>query len=253
MSAVNKPIIQLVATKDLDENTLGELFEFSDRFSSRKRHRFSTQLVKDEYVFLVRGSITQHLVAFGTLSISKVEHEGEKAIIIYTGSGMISPAFRKHGIIQRVGFNAFLNQRLRHPFKKIYWMMTASTLNSYLLMVRNFEVSYPKTRVEWPGREKSYVQQVLSQIGAKWNPDTGVVERGGLSFYREGQVGHRDINSSDEDIAFYAQANPGQAEGDTLVCLTPLNFKNFLRVARRQLFRTGKKKATVVELNGLSE
>ncbi len=88
-------------------------------------------------------------------------------------------------------------------------MMTSSTLNSYLLMVRNFAESYPRAGLHWPMREKAYVEQVLTRLGSMWNPETGVIGRGGLSFYREGQVDHTVKDSSDPDIAFYAQANPG--------------------------------------------
>lgn len=243
MGDINKPKIELFPTGDLDDPARMELFEFCDRFSSRHRDRFLSALEKDDTVFTVRGNVTGHLVGFGTLSIIPVEHGGKRATVIYTGWAMISPEFRKHGIIQRVGFNAFLQERLKSPFRRIYWMMTSSTLNSYLLMVRNFVVSYPREGLDWPPLEKAYVQQVLDRMGARWNPDTGVVERGGLSFYREGQVDATARDSSDPDIAFYARTNPSQAQGDTLVCLAPLTAQNFARVTKRRLLGSGRKKA----------
>jgi predicted GNAT family acetyltransferase len=120
------------------------VFEFCDRFSSRHRHRFEAQLAKDETVFLVRGSVTGHLVGFGTLTVNDVAYLDEKATIIYVGWTMISPEFRKHGITQRLGFNAFLKERLKHPLRNACWMMTLSTPNSYLVLVRNFRDSYPQ-------------------------------------------------------------------------------------------------------------
>jgi hypothetical protein len=242
-----KPVIELVATADLDEDARLELFEFCDRFSSRHRHRFAAQLSKDQTVFMVRGNITRHLVGFGTMTVLDVEYEDSKATIIYTGWTMISPEFRKHGITQRVGFKAYVMQRLKHPLRDIYWMMTSSTLNSYLLIVRNFSDSYPKANRPWQPREIAYVEQVLAHLGVAWNPQTGVIDRAGLSFYREGQVGHDALDSADPDIAFYAQANPGQAEGDTLVCLAPPNFRNFAHIAKRQIFR--RKKNLIAEEN----
>ena len=241
MSARNRPVVELVATAALDEAARAELFEFCDRFSSRHRHRFEAQLAKDETVFRVRGSSTGHLVGFGTLSVIDVEHQGDKAIVIYVGWTMISPEFRKHGITQRLGFRAFLQQRLRHPGRNIYWMITSSTLNSYLVVVRNFRDSYPQAGRHWPARESAYVEQVLARIGAEWDPQSGVIGRGGVSFYREGRVDQDNVDSSDPDIAFYMQANPGQAQGDSLVCLAPLTLQNFLYIARRQL-RKGRSK-----------
>lgn len=236
-AAANKPVVQLVATAALDAAARAELFEFCDRFSSRHRDRFEAQLAKDETVFLVRASITGHLVGFGTVTVHPVRHQGRAATVIYTGWTMISPEFRRHGIIQRVGFAEFLRQRLKHPLRPIYWMMTSSTLNSYLVMARNFHDSYPRAGRGLSDQERAYVEQVLQHNGTPWNPDTGVIERGGASFYREGRVDLGAVDTRDPDIAFYVQANPGQAKGDSLVCLAPLNLRNFVHIARRQLAR----------------
>lgn len=238
----NKPVVTLVATRDLDAAARAELFEFCDRFSSRHQHRFEAQLAKDETVFIVRGSATGHMVGFGTLTVNDVTWQDEKAIVIYVGWTMISPEFRKNGIPQRLGFNAFLKQRLKHPTRNIYWMMTSSTLNSYLVLVRNFRDSYPQAGRRFPPRESAYVEQVLERLGSQWDPATGVIARGGVSFYREGRVDKEDVNQSDPDIAFYITANPGQAEGDSLVCLAPLTLKNFAYIAQRQMQRGQKKR-----------
>lgn len=237
MTSANKPAVQLVATAALDAAARAELFEFCDRFSSRHRHRFEAQLAKDDTVFLVRARITGHLVGFGTLSVYEVQHQGETATVIYTGWTMISHEFRRHGVIQRVGFAEFLRQRLRHPRRSIYWMMTSSTLNSYLVMARNFHDSFPRAGRTLSARERDFVEQVLQRNGSAWNPATGVIERGGASFYREGRVDQGGVDASDPDIAFYIGANPGQADGDSLVCLAPLTLRNFMHIARRQLAR----------------
>ncbi|MFO1329143.1 MAG: hypothetical protein U1F56_17420 [Rubrivivax sp.] len=236
-AAANKPVVELVATAALDAPARAELFEFCDRFSSRHRDRFEAQLAKDEMVFRVRARITGHLVGFGTLTVHEVQHQGETATVIYTGWTMISHEFRRHGIIQRVGFTEFLRQRLRHPRRRIYWMMTSSTLNSYLVMARNFRDSYPRAGRPLSPRERAFVEQVLQRNGSVWNPDTGVIERGGASFYREGRVDQGAVDTRDPHIAFYVEANPGQAEGDSLVCLAPLTLRNFWFIARRQLAR----------------
>ena len=233
----NRPVVQQLATAALDDAARAELFEFCDRFSSRHRHRFEAQLAKDETVLLARARITGHLVGFGTMTIHEVQHQGETATVIYVGWTMISPEYRRHGIIERAGFAAFLRQRLRHPTRRIYCMMTSSTLNSYLAMARNFRDSYPRAGRELSPSERAFVEQVLERNGAVWNPITGVIERGGASFYREGRVDQGGVDTSDPDIAFYVSANPGQAQGDSLVCLAPMTLRNFWYVARRRLAR----------------
>ena len=104
--------------------------------------------------------------------------------------------------------------------------------------------SFPRAGRRFPPRESAYVEQVLERIGSQWNPATGVIARGGVSFYREGRVDKEDVNQSDPDIAFYITANPGQAEGDSLVCLAPLTLRNFAYIAKRQFLRGRKKKSS---------
>ena len=79
-------------------------------------------------------------------------------------------------------------------------------LNSYLAMARNFRDSYPRAGRPLSPRERAFVEQVLERNGAVWNPLTGVIERGGASFYREGRVDQGGVDTSDPDIAFYVSA-----------------------------------------------
>jgi hypothetical protein len=48
---------------------------------------------------------------------------------------------------------------------------------------------------------------------------------------------------ADADIRFFAQANPGHAEGDMLVCLCPLTLTNWLSVGRKALERRRRSRA----------
>lgn len=237
---VNEPTLDFHETKDLDRKSRLELFEFCDRYSSRRRSRFESQLEKEQLVFFVRGDRTEHLLGFGTASVLTVSHEDQLATILYTGWAMIDPAFRGKGIIQRAALRLFSQERLRHPSRPIYWLFTSSTLNSYLLAVRNFPICYPREGLAWPAREKAYVEQGLKSLGIEWDPSTGVVPRGGTSFYREGVIDASDRSSSDPDVAFYARTNPGQANGDTLVVFAPLDAAN-IRSAAWRMIRPRKK------------
>jgi hypothetical protein len=42
---------------------------------------------------------------------------------------------------------------------------------------------------------------------------------------------------ADPDICFFADANPGHAEGDMLLCLCPLDLTNWMSLARKALER----------------
>ncbi len=246
MARINQPRIRFDPRESLSEVDRDDLFEFLDRFSSRSRERFDAQLEREQQVFRVHGSRTGHLVGFGTLSILDVSWRGEPATLLSTGWAMLSPLFRGDAIIQRVGAKAWLEVRARRPTRRTYWLYTASTLNSYLLMANNFSEFWPRREAPWPERERAYLEQGLAQLGARWDHETGVIARAGSSSYREGRVTSADIDSADPHAAFYARANPGQAAGDTLPCLAPLTVRSVvgfgLRAATRGLRRSSRRR-----------
>lgn len=158
-------------------------------------------------------------MGFGTLTVHQLQHQGETATVIFTSWTTISHEYRRHGNIQRVGFAEILRQCLMHPLCSICWMMTSSALNAYLLMVHNFHASYPRQGRRLSSRECAFVKQVLDRDGSQWVPDTGVIERDGVSFLREGRVDQGKVDLCDPDIAFHVGANPRQSDGDSLMCL----------------------------------
>jgi hypothetical protein len=51
-----------------------------------------------------------------------------------------------------------------------------------------------------------------------------------------------DAELADPDIRFFAEANPGHAEGDMLLCLCPLDLKNWISVGRKARERRRRRK-----------
>lgn len=239
---VNRPQIEFVDVPDLTHEQRMQLFELCDRFSSRRRNRFEAQLDKEQIVFFVRGDRTEHLLGFGTASVFTVEYQGRPATVLYTGWAMLDPVARGHGVFQRVAVQIYAAQLRAHPLRPIYWLLLCSTLNSYMVATRTYKVCYPRADRPWPEREKALAEQALVEIGAMWDPETGVIARSGASFYREGQVDESHHETGDPDINFYARVNAGQAEGDTLVVLAPLDPSNMADAAWRFAAKTLRRK-----------
>ena len=244
--SVNRPTIEFAKVPELTHDQRMELFEFCDRFSSRRRVRFEAALDKEQVVFFVRGDRTEHLIGFGTASVFTVEHDGQAASVLYTGWAMLDPVGRGRGVFQRVALRMLLEERRAHPFRPMFWLLMSSTINSYLVAVHTYPITYPSHRYPWREREKAFAEQALAGIGATGDPDTGVVGRSGASFYREGRLDESHRDSDDPDIAFYAAANPGQADGDTLVVLAPLSASNLAsavwRYSKKMIRRRRKKR-----------
>ena len=67
-------------------------------------------------------------------------------------------------------------------------------------------------------------------------PARGVAVRSGRLRLRE-TAAPLASEAAEPDVAWFARANPGHAEGDMLICLCPLTLRNWLSVMRKMLAR----------------
>ncbi len=221
----------------LDTQARDEIWRFFSRFSTRERAVFDARLSASLEVFVGRLP-DGRLVAFGVVDLLVARWRCRPHGLIHTNWAVIDPALRGQNLIQRAGFRSFVKYRLRHPSMRLYWLFGASTYKSYLLLARNFRDYWPRRGHAWPERERALVHDVMARAGGPgWDPSAGVIRRQGVSRYHEGVVDDDPAALADPDVAFYAAANPGQAEGDTLLCICPLDLPNWLAIARRVVSR----------------
>src|SRR6185437_1304710 len=183
------------------------------------------------------------LVAFGAVDVIEVEHEGQTHALLYTHWAAYDPEVRGSNLTQHVGVRCFLRYRARHPLRPVYWLFTASTFHSYLLLVKNFASFWPRQGEAFPPREHAIVEAAMRALDdPSWDPASGVLRRKGASRYREGVVDddprvldHPVVGAA---VRFYRERNPGQVEGDSLVCVCPLSLSNWWSCARAALARS---------------
>ncbi len=236
----HKPRSRHVHPSELDAGEIEDLWAFVARFAAQDRAGWQRRLVTSHRV-LRWFTVHNQLAACAVVHILEVPWQGRVHALFYTGSTAIDPRWRGHNLIQRAGLQTFVHYRLTHPTTPTYWLFVAATIKSYLLMTRNLAECWPRRAAKWPQREAALVDAAMQQMGFDewWSAQTGILSAGPL--YREGQVssGHADLR--DPDIAFYAEMNPGQDQGDGLVCLAPLSLRNWsaivAKMARRGLGR----------------
>jgi hypothetical protein len=227
-----------VAGRDLTPRLRDEIWEFYSRFVERSRPRFEEGLAAMDEVFLTREGREGPLVGFGAARLFTVELEGRRYGMVYTGWGAVDPRHRGRNVVQRAGIHFLLGCWLRHPLVPLYWLYGASTYRSYRMMLRNFAECWPHPARPWPERELRLRELAMRRLAdPAWDPATGVIRRHGASRYREGVVADDPAALADPDVRFYASLNPGQAEGDTLVCLAAFSARGWLLALRRMAAR----------------
>jgi len=228
---------RFVSPRTLGASELTEIWRFYSQFVHREREPFLEKLRATEEVFLGRDA-QGTLRSFGAVQSYTVTWEGRSFGLLYTGWTAIDPAYRGRDVVQWAGLRCYLKYRARRPTDPVYWLFWASTYKGYLLMVRNFRDCWPRRDVPWPAREAGLVAQVMEQMGATgWDRERGIVRRFGASRYLDGSYANEPDALRDPHVRYYAQLNPDQHLGDSVVCLASLSLRNWARVLRRTLSR----------------
>lgn len=222
-----------VAPRSLTASQIDALWAFFQGYADYERPPWEQSLQAADEVFLSRDPQGE-LRACGAVTVYQVPWQGRTYGLFFTGLVAIDPAYRGSGVIQRAGLRSYLRCRLRHPWMPLYWYFAAASVQSYLLMSRNFRDYWPRDGRPWPARERALVEDLTPRIyGAAWDATAGVLR--GVIRYDEGAG--RDRAITDPDVRFYQACNPDRDQGEALICLASLSWRNWLSILGRQVRR----------------
>ena len=238
MARAPAPYIEILRTSALSPADWDGLWRLTDAFYVTDRGHAHDCIGLHQWIALVRAERGGEIVGTASISVHHMPFEGRTVSAIYTSHVLLRPEVRGRNLIQRIGLRMFLAERLRHPFRPIYWFFETFSYKSYLLLPRNFRAYWPRHDRPTPAREFALVDRLATRIyGADWRPTDGIVARSGRKRLRPTTAPLGVVRNSPE-LEFFARANPGHAEGDMLVCLCPLTAANWFNAARRAVART---------------
>lgn len=214
-----------------------ELAAFYRRFVDCPKPAFLAALRLADELYLLRNK-AEELVGFAALRTVETTVEERPAHVLYVLYIDLDPSVRGRGIIERIGLARYLSYRMRHPVGRTFVMFSASTVMSYLLMARNFATFWPTHDRPMPPAIAALLSNVAQTLGlAGWDPQAGVLHRHGVLRYREGVASAPLLPTADPRTRFYVARNPGQTQGDSLLCVFPVTVGNAAAVLVRVLPR----------------
>ena len=221
-----------------------EIWEFAQDFFDRPKTAYIDLLRGSDEICVLRGT-NNRIVGVATTQVTSLLHDGREHRVIYTPTALLDRSVRGKNLIQLMGFSRFSSERRRNPGAQLYWMFTAGTWTSYLLMTRNLAEFWPHPERETPPAQRELMVAAMEKLGqSDLAPDSQVVGRSTPCSYREGVVSEGPEHTANEDIAAYARLNPNQRDGDTLVCMSPLSMKNWASIAATSFKRVLRAKRT---------
>jgi hypothetical protein len=224
------------ATNSLTPSEWDEIWILTQEFFDVERGYAEAELRKRSRVALVR--MNGALLGMAAIDVYPETFRGKALTVISTTHVLLRENWRGRNLLQKLGFRTFLAERLRHPFRPIYWFFDTFSYKSYLLLPRNFRDFWPRHDQPTPEARAALIDQLAARTyGPAWRPSRGVVVRSGHKRMRETAAPLVLARDSDPNLEFFARSNPGHADGDMLVCLCPLTLSNWLTLARRALRR----------------
>jgi hypothetical protein len=221
--------VQRLMAGSLDERLVEALYRFHSRSVERSRESFVKGLLASDEVWVLRADDAIH--GFATLNTLTHEIDGEAHTVIYTRWAFVERSMRRKGFIHRVGVNAWLRQKARHPLRPVHWVFTASSIDSYVHMLRSAPLAFPSRHAPTPDLLSRLLDRTMVALGTEgWDPAAGVVRRSGEVCYLEGRTAR---DESDADALFYRSRNPRQDRGDSLGCIAPATGRALVKYTGR--------------------
>lgn len=227
--------IALRSSASLTPAELDEIWAVTDRYVETSREYFEAKLLALPEVGLWRER-GGPLVGLVSLDVYPVRWEGRTSIIIFTSSVVIDERFRGRDLVLKTGMKLFLREKLKRPWAPAYWLFDTFSYKSYMILPRNLVEFWPRRDISAPPKTERFIDFLAqARYGDDWSRESGVVRRSGKKRLRPETAPVDELQLANADIRFYDTKNPGHRDGDMLVCLVPLNGRNFRGVAARRL------------------
>lgn len=204
---------------------------------------FLSDLSDKNYVLLFwdKKPTPEPLVGFSALY---VRTETSRAITIFSGDTVLHERCWGSKILQK-SFSKFIAvTKFRNTHRKVYWMLMSKGYKTYLLMRKNFPVSYPN----YLGATPKQCLQVRNEFyhkryGQAFDDKTSLIRfdepHGAVK--EEIAVPSPAAIQADPEIAYFIKANPNYLAGDELACIAEIRLRDIAYTMTKYVF--GKKAA----------
>lgn len=237
-----------VKLQEISEKDIARMFDvFSRYYENTSYEQFQSDLRGKEAIFLLRDSLSQEIMGFSTIlglnaTINKKQIKG-----LFSGDTIIEKEYWGQGALGVAFLKYLFIQKLKNPFRPLYWFLISKGYKTYLLMANNFQEHYPRHEKQTPKDKQEIIDTFAATLyKSYYRPEQGVISFQGS----ESQKDHlkceitpisREMVLKNDRIRFFAEKNPGWEQGDELACIAKMTFSMPLyyqfKIWKKQLSR----------------
>jgi hypothetical protein len=210
---------------------------FTTHFERVSEPRFRADLDEKDWVIRVRDA--KSLLGFTSLKLLRSRAGARDLEVLYSGDTIMKPEARSTTLLARTWIDSVRRISERDANAQMHWLLLVSGFRTYRLLPVFWREFFPNCLQPTPPQVRSTVDELAGALfGAGYDARAGVVRfdcpqplRPELSRIPESRL-------ADPHVRFFADANPGHAAGDELVCWTRLAHDNLTAAGARMWHAT---------------
>ncbi len=228
---------RLLRSRDLLQRDRDLMFNLLRRsFLGVSEQRFSSDLDEKNWVILLEDG--DGLRGFSTFLFYRAPAGGKTANVVYSGDTIVDPASWNASLLAPAWINAVRYLHHERPEQRLLWLLITSGYRTYRFLPVFFRHFHPRHDRPAPAAVAQLTAVLARErFGSHYDPATGIVRLAEPQVLVEELRGIPPGRMANQDVAFFASANPGHEAGDELVCLTDLLDNNLTRAGARMLAR----------------
>lgn len=209
--------------------------------------RFRDDLSEKGAVILLRERGSGAIVGFSTLMTLTAIVDAEPVAGVFSGDTIVARDHWGEGLLARVWIDAVLAevralQRTR-PGAPVYWFLICAGYKTFRylpLFFRRFVPAPGAPADAAEALEAARLRRIAAafartKFGDAFDEAAGVVRLRHATPLRAGVAEVTEARRRDPAVAFFADANPGHARGDELVCLAEVSLGNLTPAGLRMV------------------
>ena len=213
---------------------------FSKYYVNHDKPTFLKDLWEKNHVILLRDKQNKTIQGFSTLLKVDMASDGINAMGIFSGDTVLEKEYWGNKALGVAFLKYLWMEKIKNPFKPVYWFLISKGYKTYLLMANNFKTHYPRYETKTPPQYKRIMDIFYAQrFPQYYSPTSGLIEFESHSCSLKEKVAEiTDDLLRNPRVQFFATKNPHWEKGYELSCLAEMTlfmpFQYFFKKTFRQ-------------------
>ncbi len=192
---------------------------------------FCDDMSEKSGVLLVEDKRSKRIVGFSTMKTLHLSTGNKTVKGVFSGDTIIEQEYWGSKALQVAFFLRLIREKLRHPFRPMFWLLISKGYKTYLLMANNFYNYYPKTDAHCEKLE-SLVDNYCDQLFKPYYcSEKRILDFGEGYTHLKSNVAtiSDEMRTQNEKILFFEKRNPSWERGTELPCIGEVSYSLIFR------------------------